>query len=264
MTTSKSRRFVVGTYLATAITLTLSVAGDPRTAQADAGEFVVRNQVFDGKQAIGGSTTIFAGGKAFDFLDDADEAVMFEPTAGRITLIDTKRRVRSELSLEQLAEFIERLRDRALRGGSDFARFVAQPEFGERLDAESNELVLSSPLLEYRASTTAPRNADALRNYQTFIHWQAQLNCVVNAGATPPQARMKLNDALAARQLLPERVTMKRAANVPGGGKTLRAEHSYTWRVDDTERRRVTDLEQRIVTFRVVPIGEYLTPTVNQ
>jgi hypothetical protein len=260
MTTHHGRRLVVGTGFATAITLALFAGMAPRAARADAGEFVVRNQVFDGKQVIGGSTTIFAGGKAFDFLDEADEAVMFEPVAGRITLIDTKRRVRSELSLEQLADFIERMRDRALRGGSDFARFVAQPEFGERLDAETNELVLSSPLLEYRASTTAPRNAEALRNYQTFIHWQAQLNCVVNAGATPPQARMKLNDALAARQLLPERVTMKRPANIPGGGKTLRAEHSYTWRLEDAERRRVADLEQRFATFRVVPIGEYLTP----
>jgi hypothetical protein len=238
---------------------TLAVAGAVTAAGlATPTEFVVENSVFEGKQSLGGSKTIFVGGKAYDFLRDSAETVVFDPSAGRIMLTDSERRIRSELTIEQLAEFVENMRKRALQGASDFARFSAQPDFGERLDAETNELVLSSPLLEYRARTTAPKNADVLRSYQAFLHWQAQRNCALNPGAMPPQARLKLNDALAARQLLPEQVSMRRAAGAAGPARTLRAEHAFQWRVDEEDRRRVNELEQRLGSFRVVSIGEYL------
>lgn len=260
MTTHGGGRFVVLRTCAWVLTLLGVGHHSSREAIAQAGEFVVENQVYDGKQALGGSTTIFVGGKAYDFLQGSTEAVVFDPASGKLVLADVARRVRSELTLQELSEFVDRLRERALRGGSDFARFVAQPEFGERLDADTNELVLSSPVMEYRARTTSPKNAEVLKSYQAFAHWQAQLNCVVNPGALPPHARLKLNDALARRQLLPERVTMRRTTDVPGGGKLLRAEHSYTWRLDDDERRRAADLEAQVAAFRVVAIGEYLTP----
>ncbi|MGC3969754.1 MAG: hypothetical protein QM775_21210 [Pirellulales bacterium] len=155
MTTHNGRRFVVGKCLRSLLVVAIFIPV-AATARAEVGEFVVENEVFDGKQSIGGSTTIFVGGKAYDFLKGADEAVVFDPAAGRITLVDFERRVRSELTLEQITDFITQMRERAMRSGSDFARFTAQPEFGQRLDAETNELVLSSALLEYRASTTAP------------------------------------------------------------------------------------------------------------
>lgn len=225
---------------------------------ARAEDFSVENSVFEGKRKLGGSQTIFLGGKVYDFLADSSEAAVFDLAASRVALCDSSRRVRTELTTQELADFAMRLRDRALAGGSEFVKFAAQPAFAQKLEPESNEIVLNSDLLTYRAATTAPKNADILRSYQTFIHWQTQLNAIVNPGAPPPQARLMLNDALAARQLLPERITMHRPSTVPGIGKTLRAEHVYQWRVSDEQRRRIAELDVLRSDYRLVPIGEYL------
>jgi len=225
---------------------------------ARAEDFSVENSVFDGKQKLGGSQTIFLDGKVYDFLADSSEAAVFDLAAGRVALCDSSRRVRTELTTQELADFAMRLRDRALAGGSEFVKFAAQPTFAQKLDPESNEIVLSSDLLTYRAAATAPKNADVLRSYQTFIHWQTQLNAIVNPGAPPPQARLMLNDALAARQLLPERITMHRSSTLPGTGKTLRAEHEFQWRVSEEQRRRIAELDVLRSDYRLVPIGEYL------
>lgn len=221
-------------------------------------DFAVENSVLEGKRKLGGSQTIFLDGKVYDFLADSSEAVVFDLSAGRVVLCDSSRRLRTELTTQELADFAMRLRDRALAGGSDFVKFAAQPTFAQKLDPETNEIVLSSDLLTYRAAATAPKNADVFRSYQAFIHWQTQLNAIVNPGAPPPQARLMLNDALAARQLLPERITMHRTSTLPGTGKTLRAEHDYQWRVSEEQRRRVAELDVLRSDYRLVPIGEYL------
>ncbi|MBA4018122.1 MAG: hypothetical protein C0483_13200 [Pirellula sp.] len=225
---------------------------------ARAEDFAVENSVFDGKQKLGGSQTIFLEGKVYDFLAESSEAAVFDLAAGRVALCDSSRRVRTELTTQELADFALRLRDRALAGGSEFVKFAAQPTFAQKLEPESNEIVLSSDMLTYRAATVAPKNAEVLRNYQTFIHWQTQLNAIVNPGAPPPQARLMLNDALASRQLLPERITMHRTATMPGLGKTLRAEHAYQWRVSEEQRRRIAELDVLRSDYRLVPIGEYM------
>lgn len=245
MTTFAGRWFVV-------FALTLIAA----TARGE--DFAVENSVFEGKRKLGGSQTIFLDGKVYDFLADSSEAAVFDLAAGRVALCDSTRRVRTELTTQELADFAMRLRERALAGGSEFVKFAAQPTFAQKLDPETNEIVLSSDLLTYRAAAAAPKNADVLRSYQTFIHWQTQLNAIVNPGAPPPQARLMLNDALAARQLLPQRITMHRSSPLPGTGKTLRAEHDYQWRVSEEQRRRVAELDVLRSDYRLVPIGEYL------
>jgi len=242
-----------------AVGLTLVVASASfGLGVAAAEDFSIENSVYDGRDLIGRTTTIFVGEKAYDLLTNPDEAIVFDLAADRITLVDNVRRVRCEISAAEVAQFCERVRDRARSSGTESMRFAADPEFRESLDPETNEIVLASPWLEYRARAVAPKSAEVLKHYEAYVHRQAQLNTLVNPGAPPPSARLKLNEALARRQQLPEQVQLRRIAVETGGGKSLRAEHHYTWRLGDPDRQRVAAVEKGLAEYKAVPVGTYL------
>jgi len=226
--------------------------------------FVIENSVFDeDDKKIGGSTTIFHEGKVYDSLSEHDAVCVFDATPGRFLLLDGERKLRTEITTQQLTEFCDQLRERALAAGSGYVKFAATPTFAERLDPETNELVLASDFVDYRVRMCAPKNDAFLKRYQEFSFWQTKLNAMVNPGAPPPGARLKLNDALASRQQLPENLTMRRHGLLPGMSKTLRAEHRYRWHVGEPERRRIAEIESQLGTYQVVAFGEYLRPVIE-
>ncbi|MCE9606200.1 MAG: hypothetical protein K8U03_14990 [Planctomycetia bacterium] len=231
--------------------------------EAAAQEFRIESRVFDGKQLVGGSTTVFAA-KTYDFLTDPPEAVVFDAATTRFTLLDDRRKVRCELAMEQVTDFCERLRERSKLSDSSYVKFLATPDFEEQFDAEKRELVLNSAFMVYRAKTVAARDTESLRRYQDFTYRQAQLNTVLNPGSQPPYARLKLHAALADRQVMAEEVTMRRASVVPNFGKTLRAEHKIAWTLDDADRRRAAEADEHATTYAPLPIAEYLRPVLEQ
>lgn len=231
---------------------------------AAAGDFTIESKVYNGSEMLGKSTTLFVAGKVYDLLSDPDEAIIFDLAAGRVVFVDNARKVRSETSAVQLEEFCERLRDRARANGSSYLQFMAEPEFREELDPETSELVLTSAFMDYRARTTAPSDAAALGNYQAFVRLQAMVNTMMNPGTAPPYARFKLNEALARRQVLPEEVSMRRKSIVPGFGKSLRAEHQFTWRMGDVDRKRIAEVDEKLGKYKHVALADYLQPIADE
>lgn len=226
---------------------------------AVAQEFRIENRVYDGKQLIGGSTTIFAA-KTYDFVDDPAEAVIYDAETKRFTLLDSTRQVRCELTTEQVADFCERVRERAKTSDSSYAQFLAKPDFSQEFDSGKRELVLQSAYMTYRAKTVAARDLESLQRYQDFTYRQAQLNTVLVPGSQPPFARLKLHAALAERQLMAEEVTLKKATVIPNFSRPLRAEHKIGWTLDDADRKRVADADLHAATYAPLPIAEFLRP----
>jgi hypothetical protein len=224
---------------------------------AEADDFSIENSVYDGRDLIGRTTTMFVGDKAYDLLTNPDEAIVFDLAGDRISMVDNVRRVRCEVSAAEVAEFCKRVCDRARASGTDALKFAADPDFRESLDPETNEIVLAAPLLEYRARTVAPKNAEVLKRYEAYVLRQAQLNTLINPGAPPPSPRLKLNEALARRQQIPEQVSLRRISP-ESGGKSLRAEHHYTWRLGEPDLQRVAAVEKGMAEFQIVPVGNYL------
>lgn len=229
---------------------------------AAAQEFSIESKVYDGRELRSSSTTLFVEGKTYNFLGSPDETVILAPRDGRIVLLDNARKVRADLTTEEVVGFCEQLRVKADRSSSEAIRFFAAPEFSEKLDPETREVVLHSTWMEYRAKTTSPPSAAALKSYEEYVLWQSRLNAMTNPGSPPPAARQKLNDALSRRQMLPAEVSLKRTSLIPGFGRTLRAEHLYTWRLDDPDRRRIAQADERMASFKVVSISDYLKPIV--
>lgn len=254
---------VVCATLVVAVFVAGAAASEPATVR----DFSIENKVYDGRDLVAASTTLFADQRVYDFLVNPDETIILAPIEGKIDLLDNRNRVRAEVTTDVLTKLGDALKQKAERAESEAMRFYAAPTFREQLDPETREIVLESSWVTYRAKPVAPPNADVLRLYEKYVSWQAHVNALLNPGAPPPGPRLELNAALARRQMLAEQVSVRRTSMAPGGSGSLRAEHQFTWRLDDPDRRRITEAQQRLLSYRLVSLTEYvrlLTQTASK
>ena len=111
---------------------------------------------------------------------------------GRFILLDSSRRMATELTTREVAEFGQGLKQWAAERRDPLATFLADPQFEEKFDAQTAQLTLSSALMTYTVQLTPPVTADIVDQYRVFSDWYARLNTVLNRGpgSRPPFARL--------------------------------------------------------------------------
>ena len=213
--------------------------------------------VGDEKQPTSETTTLFLDGVVYDFLTKPDQTAVFRKPAGgkpgRFILLDPRRRVRTELSTEQLAGAMQKLRTWAARQEDPFLQFAADPEFKESFEPQTGQLVLASHLESYTVETERVEHAQALAEYREFLDWYARLNTLL-AGGPPPEPRLRLNAALARHEVVPLKVELKRGRE----NEPLRAEHKFTWRLSGEDVERIDDVRASLAAYQSVPNAEFM------
>jgi hypothetical protein len=242
---------IVGLYL---------IAG---ATAATAEEFRVESKVFSGKDEapVSESLTLFADGRVYDFLSSPREITVFDFIRGRIVLIDPVRKVRTELTTEQLNDFIDKLRARALRQNDALSKFAAQPQFTESKSADGWEQFASSQLT-YRVQAKKSDNPAIVRAYREFSDGSARLNAMLQPGALPPFARLEVNAAMERTMRVPEELELtitpsNRLLNKP---TVLRSSHELAAQLLPSDRKKIDEAGEYLVNFRQVPLDEYMRP----
>jgi hypothetical protein len=224
-----------------------------------AAEFRIETEIFvdDEEQPVSTATTMFHGGVVYDFLVEPEQAAIFRKPGGgkpgRFILLDPVRRVRTELSTDQLAGAMDKLTTWASRQQDPFLQFAANPKFDESYSEESGKLVLASHEESYQIATTPAHEPDALGEYREFLDWYARLNTLLVAGP-PPGPRLQVNAAMARYQVIPVSVQLTRS----GEKIPLRAEHEFTWRLSKDDLARIDDACASLAAYRPVSNDEFL------
>ena len=144
------------------------------TEAAPAADFRVDNAVYvEGQsQPQSQGVTIFHQGLVYDFLNEPAEVIVFDKAHRRFILLDVSRRVRSEISIDEVQAFVNRVKQRLSGHPNPNVKWLADPSFEESFDRENSELTLKSPSITYRAQvqTTDPTVA---AQYHEFSDWYA-------------------------------------------------------------------------------------------
>jgi len=226
-----------------------------------AADFCIYSKLHIDKDVIE-STTVFQAGRAYDFLDNPREVTVFDAPGNKFVVLDPERKVRTEVTLEQIEAFTNNLKSETMkRSIVPLLAFLAEPKFAEEFDPTKQELTLTSEWLTYRVQATTPKLPDAADIYADFINWQTKLNTMLRPGSLPPFARLQLNSALDSRGLMPTEVTATRHS--PKGSRkdvTLRAEHRLQWRILSAEQDRLNEAATWLATFEQVNLREYQKP----
>jgi hypothetical protein len=229
------------------------------TTLAVAEGFRIETKVFvgDEEEPVSETTTLFLDGVVYDFLVNPQQTAVFrKPTGerpGRFILLDDADGTRTELSTDQLAGAMEKLRTWASRQTDPFLKFAANPEFEESFQPNDGKLVLASHMESYTVSTARADHPPAVAEYREFLDWYARLNTLLSAGP-PPEPRLRLNEALARRKAVPLTVELRRA----GEKEPLRAEHNFTWRLSREDLERIDDVRASLASYRITTNEEFL------
>jgi hypothetical protein len=245
--------FAIGAALF-AIVATLTSTATPASADG----FRIETKVFVGEEEapVSESTTLFSSGVVYDFLKQSEQTAIFRKPItnkpGRFILLSAKKGVSTEIPTDKLTGAMDKVRTWASQQSDPFLKFAANPEFEETFEPDTGKLVLASHFESYSVATTRAEHPDAMNEYREFLDWYTQLNTLLTSH-TPPDPRLHLNAALARRNALPTTVELTRAGN----DEPLRAEHDFTWRLSQDDKRRIEDVRAALSSYRKVDNDEF-------
>lgn len=231
-------------------------------AMARSQDLRIESEVFIGseKLPVAENLTLFSGGVVYDFLlTEPEEITVFDPQRSRFVLLETTRRIRTTLTLDQLREFTEAIRAEAQGKEQDF---FLHPQFDSSFDQETGYLTLSSPHLTYRAKGVRPSNSSAVGRYQQFADWSARLNAT-RPGILPPFARIELNRAMAQQGIVPEEVqlTIIPKSMLMGKKFEARSRHLIIWDLSKTDQKRIETVGDNMASYEPVSFQDYRQKT---
>jgi len=226
---------------------------------SSAEDFRIETKIYVGDEPapVSETSTLFLDGVVYDFLKEpAQTAVFRKPTGGnpgRFILLDRSQQIRTELTTDQLAGAVDKLRKWASGQSDPLLKFAANPQFEESFDADSGRLVLASHIENYRVDTAPADDSAALAEYREFLDWYTRLNTLLHAGP-PPEPRLRLNAALARHNVIPIAVELTRA----GEDEPLRAEHEFTWRLSRNDRAQIDAVRASLASYDAVSNEKFL------
>jgi hypothetical protein len=242
--------------------LALSIAV---TASVSAADFVIESRTYDGDHAkpFTSNTTVFHEGLVYDFVTTEDEITLLDPSRGRFVLMNTRRKIKTELTTDQVLRYTQHVQQWAAGKKDILLQFYADPKFDVVEDGE-NRLKLTAAVLAYEVVGKS-QTPEIVSQYRQFCDWFARFNSAVSPGSQLPFPRLVLNNHLARRQLVPTQVDLTLAPQRRFGGKPvhLRSEHTLRPELTSEEIRQIDQTNRLLVTLKNVPLTEYRTATAT-
>lgn len=218
-------------------------------------DFRIETDVFVGDQERASMTTLtlFQGNTVYDFLGaDGDEITVFDSKRGRFVLLDCQRQVRTSITLEQLIRFAANLKASA-EGSSrelvDIDLKLSSPQDGT--------YVLDGKRVRYRVVSVRPPNPAMVQRYRAFADAYARLNAT-QVGNLPPFARLKLNELLSRKGVIPQSIerTVRKTSPLKQD-HFARTQHLLNWQLTNTDRKRISQAGDFMATYREVAPSMY-------
>lgn len=227
----------------------------------------IESKVFFGsdKEPKAENSTIFYRGLVYDYLrspaegSHTSETIVLDLARGRFILLDSKRRVRTELATTEVAALCENFRQWAQDQTDAFTKFLAAPKFEEVFEETTGELVLQSPWVTYRVATIEAESDAVLHQFRDFSDWYARLNARLNPGYKLVLARLALNETLYKRRQLPREITLtvqpKKAFSFQR--TVIRSEHQFIYHLVESDRDRIAQTGEFMTIFQPVDFSQY-------
>ena len=232
-------------------------------------DFSVETAIYDGDENEPASRllTLFAGTQIYDFsLGRSGNVVVLDSKQNRFTILNHTRGEQTLVAVKRLREHEQEIGRRSR--GDDvplWFRELARPEF--KLNAVGNKpfMTLAGSAITYEVRGTEFRDHASMQLYFLFADATARLNYFLLDW--PPQARLKLNETLQARHLMPVSVRLSIRSWLPNQQRDLdvryehRVEHHVTWHLTDENRKKIARLNHDLSQLDAVPLNQYLKTT---
>ena len=233
-------------------------SGQSLAVNSDHGPVVVR------------SLMLFHAGKIYDYIEPAREVTVYEPAHRRFTVLNPHRQLCSELTHDEIRQFLGLAEDEAQkrlafvpeessassRKAMEVLRFQFQPDFETGFDPAKQQLTLTADNFQYVVEGFQPETPEVVEKYLQVADWMAQFNSVLHPQSLFPAPRLKLNQELRSRGLLPLTINLNAGTDPV---LHLQAKHEWTWKLQKTDRQLIDnwDKQLRDPNLRKLPFREF-------
>lgn len=207
------------------------------------------------EEPVSHSLTLFHAGKAYDYMEDVGEVVVYEPGGHRFVILGGDY-LATEVPFSEVHQFLEAAQVKAREYAADVAKnpspqnekraasiaFQMNPQLLATYDADQQSLGLSGDLLSYKVSTVAATSPTFHKQYLEYADWAARLNYVLHPHSVYPTSRLQLNSELRDRQLLPISVELSARLDAP---VRLKARHDFR-EMQNIDRKLISRWEQQL------------------
>jgi hypothetical protein len=224
----------------------------------------------NGEQFLSTSVTLLSSGKAYDFVESADEVIIFKPTAREYVILNMARALSSKVTIEEISHLLASRRSESMKyvqelrqsSSSSLERvsrslaFQLDPKFETRFDADSGRLTLKADSWKYFVQTDEWQNAAQVNEYLAYADGISQLNYVLHPRSFFPEPRMELNSELRKLGRLPTSVQLDLR---PDEALVLKANYKFVRDLNDTDRMLIRRWESSAKngSLRELPFRSY-------
>jgi len=218
-------------------------------------------------QMVSSSLSLCHNGRIYDYVDAADEVVIFDPIERRFTILNNSRGLSTTLTFEEIrhkmnsleprtTKYIQELRTAGTLNSTraaDAIDFQLHPAFEQTFDPMKETLVLSSPSMTYRVETRKWDETDQVERYLAYADWTARLNFILHPSSLLPEPRIALNEAL---RKLKDRMPISVELDLrPNASLHLRASHQLTRNLSADDHQRIANWEADLKSNRLESVA---------
>lgn len=228
-------------------------------------DFRIESKVFLEPQAVPRSVnlTLFHKGIVYDYGSNPREITILDadPQRARMILLNPMKKLKTEIKLATIDEFVAGLRKAAAEAPNPLMNFLASPTFTKGYEPMTKELLLSSEFLDYRLLTTTAPTEDVAQQYRQFSDCYAKLNTLTNVASIPPFARIQVNSILSESRQIPQDVKLVlKGAGPAGKDIILRSEHRVAFKLLQDDLQRILATDEMFAKYPAVDAKEYFQP----
>lgn len=138
-------------------------------------------------QIVSSSLSLMHNGRVYDYVDSAEEVVIFDPVEKRFTILNEARSLSTRVTFDEIRhlmasrepktkQYIQELlasEKPASRQLAESIQFQLKPSFSKTFDATRGTLMLKSPTMQYRVETRKWNDVEQVERYLAYADWTA-------------------------------------------------------------------------------------------
>jgi hypothetical protein len=199
------------------------------------------------------SLTLFSEGVYYDFSrDDPTAITMIDPQRNRIILLDGKRNIQTTIDMSELSQYVQSAKEQAV---SPDLKLLLKASEQVVFDDQNRTCTVGIKQINYVATTQEPPKAAIAQQYAEFANWSARLNAVYPP-QRPPYVRMRLNDELGARGLLPAEIEINTTL-ASGKPSTARCRLIALWRLSRDDQAAIKSVGEKLAKYGKLDPAKY-------
>ena len=225
--------------------------------------FRVETELFVGDkvQPAARHLTLFDSGVIYDFrLDDDRFVTLFDPTRGRVILVDRRKLEQTVVNTADLLQVTAQLRAAVTQEGKA-DRFGLNAVVAPASDVKPGDVSafeISFGDTRYRTTTQPVTKPEIARAYNHFATLAAQLNVLQSPGAlAPPFARMTLGQHIADAGLLPLETVLEVKKENRILKDRYRSHLLVIEQLSSLDRNRIADFGKVLATCQQVELATF-------